>query len=153
MPAESKPPEVLDMLLPAAHSAVRMARQVARKFAQEAGVRGDSLETLILVVSELLANAVDHGGGNAAMEESDLAEPVTMHLVLEASRAGWCAQVSDQGGGDPEELRAMIAPGEIPDLEDERGRGFFLMLAMVDELRIDPSPDGKGLLITALKRS
>lgn len=149
----NKPPEVLEMQLPAAHSAVRMARQVASKFAKEAGVRGESLETLSLVISELLANAVDHGGGGAAMEESDLAAPVTMHLVLEASRAGWCAQVSDQGGGDPEALRARLNPDVLPDLEDERGRGFFLMMAMVDELRIDRSADGRGLTITAVKRS
>ena len=155
MPARPKPPEVLDMQLPAAHSAVRMARQVARKFAHEAGIRGESLEDLTLVVSELLANAVDHGGGGAAMDEADLAEPVTMHLILEASRAGWSVQVSDQGGGDPAELRARIAPREqpeLPDLDDERGRGFFLMMAMVDELRVDRSADGKGLSITALKR-
>lgn len=148
-----KHPEVLDMLLPAAHSAVRMARQVARKFARDAGVRGDDLETLVLVVSELLANAVDHGGGNAAMEEEDLESPVTMHLVLEASRSGWTAQVSDQGGGDPDELRERLKPGEVPDLDDERGRGFFLMQTMVDELTVDRSADGKGILVKAVKRT
>ena len=141
------------MLLPAAHSAVRMARQVARKFARQAGVRGESLETLTLVVSELLANAVDHGGGNAALEEQDLTSAVTMHLVLEASASGWKAQVSDQGGGNPEDVRGRLQPGELPDLDDERGRGFFLMVAMVDELSVDRSVDGKGLTITAVKRA
>jgi anti-sigma regulatory factor (Ser/Thr protein kinase) len=153
MAGKPTPPQVLDMLLPAAHSAVRMARQVARKFARDAGVRGESLDTLVLVISELLANAVDHGGGNAALEESDLSSPVTMHLVLEASRSGWVAQVADQGGGDPEALRSRLAPGDLPDLDDERGRGFFLMQAMVDELTIERSPDGKGILIRAVKRS
>ena len=148
-----KSPKVLEMDLPAAHSAVRMARQVSRKFAQDAGVRGESLETLTLVVSELLANAVDHGGGNAALEEKDLTSPVTMHLVLEASSAGWKAAVSDQGGGDPEDVRSRLTPGELPDLDDERGRGFFLMVAMVDEMSVDRSADGKGLTITAIKRS
>ncbi|HTF89996.1 MAG TPA: ATP-binding protein [Planctomycetota bacterium] len=148
-----KPPKVLEMLLPAAHSAVRMARQVARKFARETGVRGESLETLTLVVSELLANAVDHGGGNAALDEKDLSSPVTMQLVLEASSSGWRAQVSDQGGGDPEEVRTRLTPGELPDLDDERGRGFFLMAAMVDEISVERSADGKGLKITAIKRA
>lgn len=152
MVPKAKPPEVLDMLLPAAHSAVRMARGVARKFAREAGVRGESLETLVLVISELLANAVDHGGGHAAIEAEDLTDPVTMHLWLEASRQGWTVRVSDQGGGDPESLRAHLVPGELPDLEDERGRGFFLMLSMVDELSVERSEDGKGLEITAIKR-
>ena len=152
MGPHSDPPEVLDMLLPAAHSAVRVARSVARKFAEVAGVGGDDLETLVLVVSELLANAVDHGGGNAAMEEKDLATPVTMRLVLEASPTGWIAQVSDQGGGDPEDLRHHLTPGELPDLDAERGRGFFLMLGMVDQLTVDRSEDGKGLTLKAVKR-
>ena len=153
MVRREKPPGVLDMLLPAAHSAVRMARGVARDFAKKAGVRGESLETLTLVVSELLANAVDHGGGNAALEEADLTQPVTMHLLLEASAAGWSAHVSDQGGGDPDEVRTRLSSSELPDLEDERGRGFFLMVAMVDEVSVDRSADGKGLTITAIKRS
>jgi anti-sigma regulatory factor (Ser/Thr protein kinase) len=153
MPRRAKPPEVLDMLLPAAHSAVRMARQVARKFAREAGVRGESLETMVLVVSELLANAVDHGGGKAAIEAQDLTVPVTMHLWLEASRAGWTVRVSDQGGADPAELRRHLVINDVPDLDDERGRGFFLMLSMVDDLSIDRSDDGKGIKITASKRS
>jgi anti-sigma regulatory factor (Ser/Thr protein kinase) len=153
MARSPKPPEVLDMQLPAAHSAVRMARQVSRKFARDAGVRGESLETLTLVVSELLANAVDHGGGKAALEEKDLTSPVTMHLMLEASPAGWKAAVSDQGGGNPEDVRSRLAPGELPDLDDERGRGFFLIFAMVDELSVDRSADGMGLKITAIKRS
>ncbi|HUR26803.1 MAG TPA: ATP-binding protein [Planctomycetota bacterium] len=153
MAKRSKPPEVLEMQLPAAHSAVRMARQVSRKFARDAGVRGESLETLTLVISELLANAVDHGGGEAALEEKDLTRPVTMHLLLEASASGWKAAVSDQGGGDPVEVRLLLAPLDVPDLEDERGRGFFLMSAMVDELTVDRSPDGKGLTITAVKRA
>ncbi len=141
------------MILPAAHSAVRMARQVSRKFAREAGVRGESLETLTLVVSELLANAVDHGGGNAVLEAKDLTSPITMHLVLEISPTGWKAAVSDQGGGDPVEIRSRLTPGELPDLDDERGRGFFLIGAMVEELTVDRSADGKGLTITAIKRS
>ena len=153
MAKSPKPPEVLEMQMPAVHSAVRMARQVSRKFARDAGVRGESLETLTLVVSELLANAVDHGGGGAAIEEKDLASPVTMHLLLEASSAGWKAAVSDQGGGNPDELRQLLAPVDVPDLEDERGRGFFLMSAMVDELKVDRSSDGKGLTFTAVKRS
>jgi anti-sigma regulatory factor (Ser/Thr protein kinase) len=33
----------------------------------------------------------------------------------------------------------------IPDLEDERGRGFFLLVQMVDTLSVEKSRDGLGL--------
>ena len=39
----------------------------------------------------------------------------------------------------------------LPDLEDERGRGFFLLMQMVDELRVDRTADGSGLLFIAVK--
>ena len=46
----------------------------------------------------------------------------------------------------------MIEPeGGIPDLEDERGRGFFLLAQMVDELDVMISVDGLGLALEARK--
>ena len=51
--------------------------------------------------------------------------------------------VDDQGGGDPEDLRGFVTPSdELPDLDDERGRGFFLMAQMVDYWR---RGDAEGL--------
>ena len=35
------------------------------------------------------------------------------------------------------------------DLEDERGRGFFLLAQMVDGIDVEPSLDGKGLALEA----
>ena len=60
-------PRELRLDLPAAHSAVRMARNLVRKFATQFMPEGE-VETLELITSELLSNAVDHGGGNSAME-------------------------------------------------------------------------------------
>ena len=65
---------VLD--LPAAHSAGRMGRQLVRQFAVREGMAETDIETLEFVTSELLSNAVDHGGGNSAMEEADLENDV-----------------------------------------------------------------------------
>jgi anti-sigma regulatory factor (Ser/Thr protein kinase) len=139
------------MELPAAHSAVRMARTVLRKFAESSGIDGDELETLVLVASELLANAVDHGGGGSAIEEQDLTEPVRMLLELELENGGWRLAVSDQGGGDPDKLEELIHPSGPPDLEDERGRGFFLLTTMVDRVTVARSADGLGLVFSAIK--
>lgn len=145
-------PEELRLDLPAAHSASRMARQVVGKFALERGLCEDEVGTLELVTSELLSNAVDHGGGGAAMEEADIQGDVRMYLRLSVTSERWVLSVSDQGGGEPSEIEPFLDDTGLPDLEDERGRGFFLLVQMVDELTVARSDDGKGLEFTARKK-
>ncbi len=145
-------PREIHLDLPAAHSAGRMARQVVARFAAREGLEGDELSTLELVVSELLSNAVDHGGGNAAMEESDLEDDVRMTLSLAFHEGGWTMHVCDQGGGDPAAMQPFLDPDGLPDLTDDRGRGYFLLLGMLEELRIEVSPDAKGLQVVAVRR-
>ena len=142
----SEGPHELRVDLPAAHSAGRMARQMLRQFALREGVPEKDVQRLEFVAGELLDNAVDHGGGEAAREESDLRMPVRVSLVLFVGLDRWVVRVGDQGGGSPEVARAWLAPREgIPDLEDERGRGFFLLMQMVDTLLVEKSRDGLGL--------
>lgn len=153
-------PGTLDLDLPATHAHGRMARRIARQFALTEKLPAPEVETLEFVVGELLDNAVDHGGGGAARELEDLPKDVRMHLVVrvlnpaQAEESGtlWSVRVEDQGGGEPGLVRAMIEPeGGIPDLEDERGRGFFLLAQMVDELDVTTSVDGLGLALEARK--
>lgn len=147
-------PGTLDLQLPSTHAHGRMARRVARQFAEGEGLAEPECETLEFVVGELLDNAVDHGGGGAARELEDLERDVTMHLVVEVvvtdDGVRWAVRVEDQGGGEPDEVRRMISPESgFPDLEDERGRGFFLLAQMVDAIDVDRSGDGKGLRLEA----
>lgn len=145
-------PHELRLDLPAAHSAGRMARQVVAEFARREGLDEDELATLELVASELLSNAVDHGGGGAAMEEKDLVGDVRMSLSLSVRPGGWVLSVADQGGGKVEDVEPHLDPEHEPDFLDERGRGFFLLVRMVDSLVVEPSSDGKGLRFTARRR-
>ena len=39
----------------------------------------------------------------------------------------------------------------MPDLEDDRGRGLFLMREMVDRVEVSASDDGRGLTISVTK--
>jgi anti-sigma regulatory factor (Ser/Thr protein kinase) len=151
MDESSDRPHELSLDLPAAHSAERMARTVLRQFARREGVAKPEVETLEFVASELLSNAVDHGGGGRAMEESDLPHRVRMKLFVAVSASGWRMQVSDEGGGDPDEIAPLLSQRDMPDLEDERGRGFFLLAQMVDSLAVARSADGRGLVFTAMK--
>ena len=145
-------PRELTLVVPATHAAARVARKTVTDFARLDGLPSEQVEHLALVVAELLGNAVDHGGGGSAMELEDLERDVIMRRGLELGADRWVISVDDQGGGDPEELSGYLAPGaEIP-LEDERGRGFFLMREMVDELSVEASADGLGIRVRAVKR-
>ena len=139
--------------LPAVHSAARMARHLIRPFARSGGVLGTELDNLLLVAAELLANAVDHGGGEAALEtvNGHHAEGARMQLALSVEAGGWRLEITDEGGGDPEAVRALVRPAGLPDLEDERGRGFFLIAQMVDEIRVEPSTSGRGLSLFVVR--
>jgi anti-sigma regulatory factor (Ser/Thr protein kinase) len=149
-PEQDRPHE-LKLDLPAAHSAERMARAVLRQFARRERVPGKEIETLEFVASEMLSNAVDHGGGGRAMEESQVqgGARVSLHLVVRPD--GWTLSVGDQGGGDPDEVAALLSHDDTPEADDERGRGFFLVKQMVDGLHVGRSADGLGLEFTAVR--
>ncbi|MCP3918209.1 MAG: hypothetical protein GY711_21880 [bacterium] len=139
--------------LPAAHSAGRMARQMIKQFALAESIPETEVTTIEFVTGELVDNAVDHGGGSAAREVSDLANNVRMVVEFGLEGTCWTVRVHDQGGGDLDEVRELIEPNDgFPDLEDERGRGFFLLAQMVDTLSVHKSEDGLGLAIEASKQ-
>jgi anti-sigma regulatory factor (Ser/Thr protein kinase) len=144
-------PRELRLDLPAAHSAERMARGVLREFARRERVPVPEIDTLEFVAGELLTNAVDHGGGERALREEDLRSAVRMSLVLVVSDDGWTLRVGDQGGGDPAALRARLLANDEPDLDDDRGRGFFLLAQMVDRLDVVKSQDGLGVEFVAVR--
>lgn len=151
-PNDAEKPHELRLDLPAAHSAERMARGVLRQFAERENIPEDEIETLEFVAGEMLTNAVDHGGGERAMREEDLRSRVRMSLVFEVREDSWILRVGDQGGGDPAELRERLTSTEEPDLDDDRGRGFFLLAQMVDSLAVERSADGLGVEFVAVRR-
>ena len=142
----------LSLDLPAAHRGVRVARHVVRHFARLEGVKNGEIEQLVLIVSELLANAIDHSGDEPAMTEHDLKGDPRMRLALVIGEIEWRLSVSDEGGGDPARVRAALRSAQLPDLEDERGRGLYLMRQMVDSMEVDRSSDGRGLTFVIQRR-
>lgn len=144
--------EDLELDLPAVHASVRMARHLIQAFAKGRIAAEDEIDTLALVATELLSNAVDHGGGNAAMEEADLVGDVRMGLRLKVGKETWVLSVDDQGGADPTLIQGMLDDSVLPDLEDERGRGMFLLTTMVDEIDAETNPAKNGVRITARRK-
>lgn len=132
-------PHRVSLDLPCVHKAVRVGRRVVQSFARTEELADEEIERLMLVVSELLANAVDHGGGGGAFEEDDLDGDVRMLLRLELDAAGWRLEIEDQGGGERYITAELMeeADRSCPiDLEDERGRGLFLVSEMVSGMSV-----------------
>lgn len=142
----------MTMDLPAVHRAVRIARNVVRHFARLQGIADREVDYVILVVSELLANVIDHGGGGAALTEEAEENGARMQMAFVIEGDEWRLNVTDHGGGDADELRALCAAEGTPDLEDDRGRGLFLLAQMVDRLDVEANEGGDGITFRARRR-
>jgi anti-sigma regulatory factor (Ser/Thr protein kinase) len=100
------------------------ARALARRRARTAGLSPDRIADVELVVAELLANSVDHGGGQGTLRI--WGEPG--HLVCEVRDAGF---VTDLLAG-----RRPVPSGQ------PRGRGLLLVNHLADLVRTHTDPSG-----------
>lgn len=142
----------IGVVFPASHDQGILCRRLLEVHAREEGLPEGEGSVLQLVASELLTNAIDHGGGGGARDYKDLSVDVRIRTRLTVTSSGWMLEVTDRGGGDPEELRPFLSQEGMPDLEDERGRGFCLLAQSVHALTVDLSPDGDGLTFRAERR-
>ncbi|WP_248960387.1 ATP-binding protein [Sphaerisporangium perillae] len=111
--------------LPADPGVTARCRAVVRETLTEWDLR-DLIDDAVIVVTELLANALIHGG-----------PPV--HLALAAVRDSLTGSVTDQGPGWPR-LRTAGT-------EHEHGRGLRIVAALTDRWGVEPVPAGAGKAI------
>lgn len=106
----------------------------ARRFAASIAVGwnlGHVIDTLELLLSELVGNAHRH-----AAEPADPAESM-LRVVLFRHGERLRAEVHDPSRSLPRLKQA----GE----QDESGRGYFLVVMLADEVGSYPTPDGKAV--------
>ncbi|WP_168220631.1 ATP-binding protein [Streptomyces sp. RFCAC02] len=113
--------------LPALPVAVAAARGRAGERLSLWGIGGDTRDTALLVISELVTNAVLHSGGN--------------WVVCRIATRGDTLriEVTDEGAGPEPEERAP----HHPPADDECGRGLLLLDALAHRWGI-LSPDAAG---------
>lgn len=111
-------------LKPTAHN-VKTARVVADGLLDAHDVR--VRETVVLLVSELVSNAVQHGGPHGPNS--------TMCLEVEARPDRIRVEVTDAGTGDPRPGNGAI--------DRPSGRGLLLVEAMASRWGCDRLPVGK----------
>ncbi|HEX3542077.1 MAG TPA: SpoIIE family protein phosphatase [Acidimicrobiales bacterium] len=109
-------------------AAVPLARHFLHDWLVRVPVEAGEASDLLLVATELVANAVRHSSG----------QPAGVALRASVHEGDVILEAEDDGGGP------MALPGPADDLPDafaERGRGLFLVRALVDLLESEISDD------------
>ena len=121
--------------VPAQLGAVGAARRTLNTFLKERGLRLAWLRKLGLVVTEALNNAIEN-------RRTGDRGPVELELRLE--RAGiWIAVRGSAGKNGGLRLRRALAGAELHEMEEERGRGLFLMKSIMDKVGVRSLPGGR----------
>jgi len=115
--------------LPLQHqpSPVRVARQHTADTVRSWGIRDDLADDLLLIVSELVTNAEEHGGGAC-----------TLRLTPCGTAGGLAVRADVVDVGAPP---APPAP-DLPDAEAEHGRGLVLIDALAADHGCRPTAGG-----------
>ena len=113
---------------------VVLARQLARKLAQECGMRLIDLTKLVTAVSELARNTMVYGGGG----------DMDWQILDENARTGLRLVFRDEGPGIPD-IKLAMTDGWTSG--SGMGLGLTGAKRLVEEFELDTEP-GKGTRIT-----
>lgn len=105
-------------------AATRSARAVVRDLCASGEVGQQVVETAVLLVTELVSNAIEHGGGTAVID-AEIDERRVRVCVLD---------------DDPRLPSARMAS-----IDAERGRGLLLVEALSSRWRAEPRSRGKAV--------
>jgi anti-sigma regulatory factor (Ser/Thr protein kinase) len=123
-----------DEWLAAEPDALRSLRRRVRTTLRTQGLGPNDIDTVLLVVDELVTNAIEHG---TAYRQR--AKP--LHARLQTDGDDLVLEFEDRDMPPPQIalLAKALADGdiELPDLEDERGRGLFLVLTSMQSIVVE----------------
>ena len=116
-----------EMTIPADLSRLAEVRLFAERACRAFGFSAEAAYQVKLAMSEAVANAIEHGSTNPN-------DPIRLQVVEEGDALAF--YVSDGG--------TFINPEMLYDHDtmDERGRGLGFIELLMDDVAIDPSPEG-----------
>jgi anti-sigma regulatory factor (Ser/Thr protein kinase) len=115
---------------------LQVLRRTVAAHADRTTLPASRVSDLVLIVAELAANAVRHGGGSGRLR------------VWSTGEVLYC-EVTDGGPG-------LSLPYPLPDQRPEpsvtSGRGLWLVVNYADDITIGTGTDGGGTVVTATLR-
>ncbi|MEQ8764320.1 MAG: ATP-binding protein [Planctomycetota bacterium] len=115
---------------------VKVVRRFVTDQCAQAGFEERKLNELALAVSELCDNAIEHG-------TKDEAAQIFVEVTFKNDRVR--VSVRDSGGHSRHDARlheAVQSIEDVPEAEAIRGRGLFLVNALVDRISLQRLPNG-----------
>ena len=103
-------------------TATRSARTLVRDLCATASIGPQAVETAVLLVTELVSNAIEHGGGYALVDAD-----------VDRTRLRVCVRDSDP----------RLPSAQLAAIDAERGRGLLLVDALSSRWGAAPRDDGK----------
>jgi serine/threonine-protein kinase RsbW len=105
----------------------------------------DETESIALVITEILNNSIEHGARGPADE---------IGVVVRVTEGRFDFECNDPGaGGDAFAKQALTIAREMPDLEQPRGRGLFLIRNYMDDLQVTYDPVSGTRVVCSKRRS
>ena len=126
-------PPMLVALPPVTVSGVAEVRRRVTEAAHEVGLSPERVAAFTVAVNEIVINAVEHGGGTAAVT-----------LILQARRL--VVEVVDHGTAPWQ----FSAPTAAPPPDQVHGRGLWLATKLADELTVDSRGADRLVRLTAV---
>ena len=124
---------------------VRPVRHFISSLCAMAGYEEDETESIALVTTEILNNSIEHG-------TSGHEEEIEVSLHVDSSIFRF--EVLDPGrGGEDFAKTARQKSSKMPDLEEPRGRGLFLIQAFMDEMDVSWDPERGTRFVVSKKRT
>jgi anti-sigma regulatory factor (Ser/Thr protein kinase) len=120
---------------------VRPIRHFVSALCALANYSEDETESIALVTTEILNNSIEHGA-RGPQDEIDVTMTVTPDLFR--------CEVLDPGkGGEAFATAAVQRSARMPDLEEPRGRGLFLIRSYMDDFSVTwDAQRGTRLVVT-----
>lgn len=129
---------------PLSKKAVRTARKLVSSLAEEWGFPHKACQEIELCFSEAIHNALEHGSP----------EEASVSVTLKLSDDGMRMDIKDRGAGagDVDALKSAFKNKDetVPNLDNERGRGIFLIRSLMDRSKLKILKKG-GVCITMVK--
>jgi serine/threonine-protein kinase RsbW len=132
------PSKTIEMIIPSKVSQIQVVEERAEKIAENLGFNEDERDSLAIAITEVVANAINHGNKRA--------KDKNVHVKFKTTTKSFIIHVQDEGEGfKPDELADPLKP---ENLLKESGRGIFIVKTLIDDVQYKFRKTGTEVILT-----